>query len=69
MKPTLQAKLAAIVVHADEMLGPDGHHFDTAALRALVVDPEVAAWVESLGPLAPVKRPVPPSALHPRGRP
>ena len=56
MTNTLKAKLAAIVVHADELTGPDGHQFDAAAIRALVADAEVSAWVKSLGALAPVKR-------------
>lgn len=53
---SLQAKLAAIVVHADEYLSPNGHEVDKTTIQNLVVDPEVVAWVESLGPLAPVKR-------------
>lgn len=52
----LAAKLAAVVVHADEMLSGDGHNFDRVALESIVRDPQVQAWVVSLGALAPVKR-------------
>jgi hypothetical protein len=56
LAPTLAAKLAGIVVHADEFTGPGAHHFDMAAIRALVADPEVRDWIERCGPLAPQKR-------------
>jgi hypothetical protein len=52
----LAAKLAAIVVHADEGTSSRGHHFDIAALRALVASSDVQAWLKALGPLAPEKR-------------
>ena len=52
----LAAKLAAVVVHADEMLSPSGHDYDRTALEQCARDPEVQAWVRSLGPLAPKKR-------------
>jgi hypothetical protein len=53
---SLASKLASVVVHADEMLSPMGHGFDKTALEQACRDPEVKAWIESLGPLAPVKR-------------
>lgn len=53
---SLVSKLASVVVHADEMLSPSGHHFDKTALQQACRDPEVQAWLDSLGPLAPVKR-------------
>ena len=53
---TLASKLASVVVHADEMLSPTGHHFDKTALEQACRDSEVRAWIKSLGPLAPVKR-------------
>jgi len=56
MDLALASKLASVVVHADELLSDDGHRFDLEALRQVVNDPAVAAWVKSLGPLAPVKR-------------
>lgn len=53
----LASKLASVVVHADELFGPDGRvGFDDRALMQAVHDPEVQEWVKSLGPLAPVKR-------------
>lgn len=53
---SLASKLASVVFHADEMLSQDGHHLDKTALEQAARDPEVQAWVKSLGPLAPVKR-------------
>ncbi len=56
MPITLQVKLAGVIVHADEYLIPFGHGFDKTVLLGLVNDPEVQAWIKSLGALAPVKR-------------
>lgn len=57
LSPTLAAKLAAIAVHADELLSPDGRRgFDDVALASAARDPEVLDWVQRCGPLAPVKR-------------
>ena len=53
---SLAAKLAGIVVHADEWTTSGKHEFDFVALRRLIEDAEVREWIESLGPLAPVKR-------------
>ena len=54
---SLAGKLAGCVVHADELFSADGRQvFDEAALLTVVRDPEVQAWVKTLGPLAPVKR-------------
>lgn len=55
----LAAKLAAIVVHADEMLSADGHPFDRAALLQAVNDADVQDWIKRCGALAPVKRRAP----------
>lgn len=55
MPVALQAKIASVVVHADEWLDT-GHPFDHEALSAAVRDPEVQAWIERLGALAPVRR-------------
>jgi hypothetical protein len=52
----LASKLASVVIHAEELFGPGGHHFDKTALEQAYRDPEVQAWIKSLGPLAPVKR-------------
>ena len=61
LEMSLAVKLASVVVHADEYLTPRGasplgHPYDAEALKVLVRDPEVVAWIKSLGPLAPVKR-------------
>lgn len=56
LSPSLAAKLAAVVVHAEEMLSPHGHEFDRVALGAVLCDPEVKDWIERCGPLAPRKR-------------
>ncbi len=53
---TLVVKLASLAVHAREMLGPNGHDFDRIALRQVADDPEVLAWIATLGPLAPQPR-------------
>jgi len=53
---SLAAKLAGIVVHADELMSVDGRGVDRTALLCGINDPEVKAWIESLGALAPVKR-------------
>ena len=56
--PALLSKLGSIVVHVDEMLSPEGHVFDRAALDLLLRDPEVVAWLEQMNAMAmvPVKR-------------
>jgi hypothetical protein len=53
---SLVAKLAAVVVHADEATGARGTEADFMALRQVVEDREVQAWLKAIGPLAPVKR-------------
>lgn len=59
--PTLLCKLGSIIVHADEYTSPDGHVFDASALRALLLDPEVQAWIVGMGEMAlvPLKRKTP----------
>lgn len=56
--PGLLCKLASIAVHAEEYLSPAGHQFDADALRALLVDGELKAWLATMtaAGLAPVKR-------------
>lgn len=56
LTPGLASKIASVVVHADELLSPSGHHFDKTALEQVCRDPEVLAWIKALGVLAPVKR-------------
>lgn len=52
----LAAKLVAIVVHTQELFGPQGHHFDREALKPLLADEDVNAWIKALGVLAPRRR-------------
>lgn len=58
LKPSsrLLCKLGSIAVHADEMTSPAGHAFDAAALRGLIVDPEVVAWIKAMDGMALVPR-------------
>jgi len=53
---SLLCKLGSIIVHADEMTEPGGHEFDHAALRTLLADPEVKAWIKGMGAMLPLKR-------------
>lgn len=55
---TLLCKLGSIVVHADEMTEPGAHEFDHTAVRTLLADPEVQAWIKGMGGLLPLKRSV-----------
>lgn len=54
LKPsiTLLAKIGSALVHADEMLSPDGHTFDRDALKGLITDPEVQAWIDAMNKMA-----------------
>lgn len=56
--PALLSKLGSIVVHADELLSPTGHHFDRAAMQTCLQDAEVVAWLAAMQQMAlvPVKR-------------
>lgn len=60
LKPSaaLLAKVGSIVVHLDEALSKDQHHFDWEALRSLLADDEVTAWLAAMSKLAlvPVQR-------------
>jgi hypothetical protein len=51
-------KLGSIARHADEVLSPGAHELDVAAIKSLLVDPEVVAWMAAADVLAllPVKR-------------
>lgn len=40
-------KLGSIARHAEEMLSPNGHPLDRAALEALLDDPDVQAWMDA----------------------
>lgn len=65
----LQVKLASLLVHLDEVTGPDPHAFDVVALRGLLGDVEVRAWMERLSRdgLLPVKRTGAPKPPRKRG--
>jgi hypothetical protein len=55
---SLLVKLGSIAVHVDEMLSPLGHGWDGEALKPLLADPEVTAWIEQMTAegLLPVQR-------------
>lgn len=50
--PTLLIKIGSIAVHADEFLHPSGHAFDAIAIRQLLKDPEVVAWIKAMDAMA-----------------
>jgi hypothetical protein len=56
--PALLCKLASVAVHADELMSPDGHQFDKAALETVLRDAEVIEWLAAMtkAGMAPVKR-------------
>lgn len=43
----LLVKLGSIAVHADEFTSPGGHEYDLQAMKQLLSDPEVTAWIAS----------------------
>ncbi len=51
----LAAKLASVIVHAEEFL-ETGHLLDKAALEGALQEKDVQKWIKHLGPLAPEKR-------------
>lgn len=55
---TLLVKVGSIVVHADEALSPHGHTFDIEAIKPLLADPDVAAWIAAgtAAAMLPLKR-------------
>lgn len=54
LKPsvTLLVKLGSIIVHADELVSPNGHHFDGVALQQLLEDEEVKTWITAMDKMA-----------------
>jgi hypothetical protein len=60
LEPSAQLliKLGSIIVHADELMSPDGHPFDKIAFEELMRDPQVVAWIAEMNSLAllPLKR-------------
>ena len=58
LKPslTLLSKLGSIIIHAEELVSPQGHRFDKVALDQLLTDLEVRTWIKQMGVFLPVKR-------------
>ena len=52
----LAVKLGSIVVHADELTGPDGRELDRQIIRQALEDDEVSRWIKEMGCLLPLKR-------------
>lgn len=54
----LLVKLGSIAVYAGEYVGGDGHDFDLQAIKALVADREVRAWLAAMDAAAflPIRR-------------
>jgi len=54
LHPTISVavKLASIAVHADELISSNGHSVDVQAIRSLLADEELRAYLEILRPLA-----------------
>jgi hypothetical protein len=53
---SLLCKLGSIAVHADELTSPHGHKFDESALRSLLDDAEVKAWLHQMNGAALIPR-------------
>lgn len=51
-------KLGSALVHAQELLSPQGHAVDKAAFDSAINDPEVQGWIEQMDRMAflPVRR-------------
>lgn len=47
-EPGLLCKLGSIAVHAEELMSADGHQFDAAAIRTILSDAEVRAWLKAM---------------------
>jgi len=58
LKPDLPLlmKLGSIIVHAEEMISPQGHEVDREALKALLANDDVQAWIKDMGVFLPLKR-------------
>lgn len=44
----LLVKLGSLAVHIDEMLSVHGHSFDREAIKALLADRDLLAWLASM---------------------
>lgn len=56
MSLSMAAKVGSVIVHADESASDAGHEFDLIALKSLLNDDEVRAFIEVMGPFVPRKR-------------
>lgn len=61
MEASLAAKVGSILVHIEEATSDDGHPFDMEAIKPLLAQPDVRAWIAALQKIAlvPVKRSAP----------
>ena len=50
--PVLFCKLGSIIVHAEELLSPDGHQFDKITFDQLMRDPAVVQWLADMRKMA-----------------
>ena len=52
------SKLGSIIVHVDEGLSHKGHPFDLVAIKALINEPDVRAWLADMdsATLLPLRR-------------
>ena len=55
---SLLVKIGSIIVHAEELMSPNGHEYDRIALQQLMRDVEVKTWLEAMdaGGFLPKKR-------------
>ena len=56
LSEAMLARLISIIVHADEMLGPDGRELDKAQVQIGLQDKEVQSVIKEMGVLAPLPR-------------
>lgn len=56
--PKILVKLGSIVVHIEEFLSSKGHPYDLEAVKGLLADEELQAWLKEMDRMAflPVKR-------------
>lgn len=54
IQPTVDVaiKVASALIHAQEYMSADGHPFDREAFDSLLHDPDVDAWMRTLGSMA-----------------
>lgn len=54
LKPSagVLVKLGSLAVHIEEMMSPQGHTFDRAAIQTLLDDQELRAWLKEMDKLA-----------------